>query len=125
MSRIRRAAAVATAAAITLSACGTNPEEDALTQAVSEYVVAYTSGDVLSAYAMLSDRCKEQISVETFEVLVKGAADQYGTREVLEITVDSIRSDRGKVTYDVGVTALSKSEQNWLRVGDTWRWDAC
>lgn len=97
----------------------------ALEKSVRDYTRALFSGDGPTGYDLLSARCKKLTDPDNFQGLADDAHHQYGNLEIKEINIDTISGDLARVSYSVGVPALEREAQPWVREDGTWRWDAC
>ncbi|MFC0602000.1 nuclear transport factor 2 family protein [Streptomyces palmae] len=96
----------------------------ALEQSVRDYTKALFTGDA-SGYALLSERCKKELTKEQFVTMGEQAHNDYGSLTVKNIKVDQISGDMARVSYGVGVPQFEQKAQSWTREAGTWRWDAC
>ncbi len=97
----------------------------ALEKSVRTYTKALFGADADTGYALLSERCKGQMSREEFEALAKDAHHEYGSLAIKNLSVDQVSGDMARVSYGVGVPQFERKAQPWTREGGTWRWDAC
>ncbi|MFJ1995307.1 hypothetical protein [Streptomyces asiaticus] len=97
----------------------------ALEKSVRAYTKALFGADADTGYALLSERCKGQMSQEEFEALAKDAHHEYGALTIKNISVDQMSGDMARVSYGVGVPQFERKAQPWTREAGTWRWDAC
>ncbi|MER8158150.1 hypothetical protein [Streptomyces sp. NPDC094472] len=146
--RIRAAALTAAILCLPLTACGNdsgssngkNPaagdtradkpksKDDgagALEKSVRAYTKALFGADADTGYALLSERCKGQMSSQEFEALAKDAHHEYGSLTIKNLSVDQMSGDMARVSYGVGVPQFERKAQPWTREAGTWRWDAC
>lgn len=145
------AATITTAALLALTACGGNDDDNtddtptatspttsspsqeheadadaaALEKSVRDYTRALFSGDGPTGYNLLSARCKKFTYPDDYQGLADDAHHQYGNLEIKSISIDNISGDLARVSYSVGVPALEREAQPWVREDGTWRWDAC
>lgn len=101
------------------------PDTANLEQAVRDYTAAYFKPDPATGYAMLSKRCKAEISQAMFAAQLEQASKDYGPQTVKTITVDQVSGDLARVTYGVGLPVLDQNGQPWAREDGEWRFDAC
>lgn len=139
-------AAAAIAAAVTLTGCSSSSSDGtatpsstapaatkaaadngkaALTAAVRAYSDAYFKPDSHAAGALLSDRCRAQISADVYDATLTQAVATYGHQAISTITVDSLSGDMARVTYTYTVPALDQHAQPWVREAGAWHYDAC
>lgn len=113
-----------TPAAPAAAAPGADPRA-ALEQTVRTYVTALYTPDADAAWAIVSQRCREQLGRTALDSDVRRRADLYGRLTVRSVTVDELSGDRARVSYDVGVPAMAQTRTAWVLAGGAWRWDAC
>lgn len=97
----------------------------ALETSVRAYTKALFSGDGPTGYALVSQRCKKEMSAAQFQAMSKQGHNDYGSLEIKNIKVDQISGDLARVSYGVGVPQFEREAQPWSRENGTWRWDAC
>ncbi|WP_326594937.1 hypothetical protein [Streptomyces sp. NBC_01803] len=134
-SRIHIAIALAAALAFT-AACGGSDdgggenggeeEAAALEQAVRDHTEAYFT-DPAAAYAMLSERCADELDEDEYTAQLEQFAADLGQLSVETFSVDEIDGDEAHVTYTVGVPMIDGGlvGQPWVREDGEWRYDAC
>ncbi|GAA2386915.1 hypothetical protein GCM10010420_07240 [Streptomyces glaucosporus] len=101
----------------------------ALRERVGAYVDAYFAPDADAGYALISARCKEEISEAVFAEGLKRAKDANvdGIRYELErYRVGEFSGQTAYVTYGVGDEPRFDHEwQQWSREDGEWWYDAC
>lgn len=101
--------------------------EDQLEAAYHAYIGAFLTGDGATAYALLSERCKEETPLSDFASGSESAAELYGPveYEIKSVTVDG---DEGRVSAKFPVAALQGGDPEgslWLLEGGEWHSDKC
>lgn len=97
----------------------------ALEQTARDYVTALYTPDADKAWAIVSQRCREQLGRQALDEDVRRRQQLVGRLELRSVTVDEVSGDRGRVSYDVGVPTLNKAGTRWVLAGGAWRWDDC
>jgi hypothetical protein len=138
------AAALATAALLALTGCSTSSEPDttpdtdtssqadpqaaeraALEKSVRDYTHALFGGDGPTGYKLVSNRCKQEMTAESFNAMADQGHHEHGQLEIKTISVDEISGNLARVSYGVGVPKFERKAQPWTREDGTWKWDAC
>ncbi|MFJ6854386.1 hypothetical protein ACIQM3_28360 [Streptomyces sp. NPDC091271] len=100
----------------------------ALESSVRAYVAAYYEPDTDAAYALVSTRCRKDMSEAQFEALVDRAtqtAEQLGKTYTLKrLSVDSVHENDARVTYGVGEPEYDE-RSSWVREDGEWHNDLC
>ncbi|MEU9062314.1 hypothetical protein AB0D13_26460 [Streptomyces sp. NPDC048430] len=100
----------------------------ALESSVRVYVTAYYEPDADAAYALVSTRCRKDMSDAQFEALVDRAtqtAEQLGKTYTLKrLSVDSLHENDAEVTYGVGEPKYDE-RSSWVREDGEWHNDLC
>lgn len=96
-----------------------------LEASVRTYTKALFSGDGKTGHALLSKRCKQEITAVEFQGMSEQGHNDYGSLTIKNISVDQISGDLARVSYGVGVPQFERKAQPWAREDGTWRWDAC
>ncbi|MFG2591182.1 hypothetical protein [Streptomyces sp. NPDC048438] len=100
----------------------------ALESSVRAYVTAYYEPDTDAAYALVSTRCRKDMSEAQFEALVDRAtqtAEQLGKTYTLKrLSVDSVHENDAEVTYGVGEPKYDE-RSSWVREDGEWHNDLC
>ncbi|UCM90233.1 hypothetical protein [Streptomyces marincola] len=91
------------------------------------YTRAYFAGEAVTAYAMLSERCRDLVGSSAHGDEVAGAAAEHGELTVQTYTTNLIEADSAVVTYTVGVPELDEPRraESWVSENRSWKWDAC
>lgn len=97
----------------------------ALESAVRAYSAAYFKPDPKAAAALLSDRCRSQISAAVYGAQLKAAAKNFGPQPIKTLKVDQISGDLARVSYTYAVPGLNQADQPWTREHGKWHYDAC
>ncbi|MEU0303060.1 hypothetical protein ABZ252_26905 [Streptomyces sp. NPDC006175] len=100
----------------------------ALESSVRAYVTAYYAPDADAAYALLSTRCRKDVSEAQFEALVDRAtqtAEQIGKTYTLQrLSLDDVHPENAVVTYGVGDPKYDE-RSTWAREDGVWHNDTC
>jgi ABC-type phosphate/phosphonate transport system substrate-binding protein len=101
-----------------------NTQKD-LRKAVEAYSDAYLTGDATTAYAILSERCRNKITEVEFTELVTAAKQLYGTPLRFKTYSATATGDSAKVSYTYPVKAIDQTKEPWVREAGYWRQDDC
>jgi hypothetical protein len=103
-------------------------DTEALESSVRAYVKAYYAPDADAAYALLSTRCRQDVSGDQFESLVHRAtqtAEQIGKTYTLQrLTLDDVHPENAVVTYGVGEPKYDE-RSTWALEDGVWHNDTC
>jgi hypothetical protein len=91
---------------------------------VHAYSKAFLGGHARKAYAMLSQRCRNEISFSNFAEVVEAAYDIYGPLRIQSYRA-TINGRHARVTYRYAVHRLDQDREPWVRRGDSWRNNEC
>ncbi|MFY9913441.1 MAG: hypothetical protein WAK18_02150 [Nocardioidaceae bacterium] len=95
-----------------------------LKKAVSQYSVAYLSGDADTAFALLSDRCALDLGHQGMAALVGAASQLYDTAS--PNTIDAkISGPHATVSYSFDESTLDQTNEPWLLENGHWHNDQC
>lgn len=97
----------------------------ALHAAVKAYSDAYLTGDGPTAYAILSERCKDRITEAEFSALVDQGGELYGSALPMESFEASISGDTARATYTYSIEAINQTLEPWVLESGKWREDDC
>ncbi|MDG9705557.1 hypothetical protein [Streptomyces sp. DH37] len=100
-------------------------ERAVLEKSVRDYTHALFGGDGPAGYKLVSNRCKEEITPESFNAMADQGHHEHGQLEIKNISVDEISGNLARVSYGVGVPQFERAAQPWTREDGTWKWDAC
>lgn len=109
----------------TVSAGGASDRQDELQTAVTAYSDAFLTGDGATAYALLSERCKDRLPEPRFTAEVQQAGQLYGSALPLESYHAEVSGDLARVTYTYSVSAINQDREPWVRESGQWREDDC
>lgn len=103
-----------------------NAAEVELEEAYSTYIAAFLTGDAATAYALLSERCRNATPLSEFAGASEAAADLYGEVE-FEINRVEVNAGKGLVDATFAVEALNSDEGGtpWLLEDGDWHSDHC
>jgi hypothetical protein len=97
-----------------------------LRKRVQAYSDAYLTGEPVKAYAILSQRCHERLTLSYFTGIVTAASDQYGTALPVASFDAQISGDLARATYTYqAAPELNQDAEPWVREGGAWREDDC
>jgi hypothetical protein len=100
-------------------------EREALEEAIRDYSEAYLGGDAERAWGLLSERCKQRITLDDMRSLVDQAEELYGDAELTEIRVVDLSGDLARATYRFSEPELDQLKEPWVREGGQWHVDDC
>jgi hypothetical protein len=113
------------AVALLTIGCSAAPGQAALEDAVRAYSDAYLSDDAVTAWEMLSERCRDRLGRSEFSSIVSLATDLYGDAQITSLTVDDRSGSLARVTYRFDVGELDQEREPWVFEDDEWRIDDC
>jgi len=91
---------------------------------VRSYSAAYLAGDGQGAWELLSERCRERLSVDTMTALAGEAARRYDGPEMTSLSVE-VSGDLGRATYSFTVGEINQDREPWAREHGAWHNDDC
>jgi len=108
----------------TPTATPTVDDADELRAAVQDYSDAFLTGDS-DAYDMLSKRCKNRTSKESFLGIIDSAKAMYGSALPIKTFDADIQGTLARVTYTYDLRAINQEAEPWVKEGGTWREGDC
>ncbi|MFI0897757.1 hypothetical protein [Streptomyces sp. NPDC020983] len=114
-----------TTAPAATTAAVSDSSDGSLAAAVTAYSDAYFKPDAAAALALLSARCRAQVTAEAYRAELDQATATYGHQRVKAVTVDRLSGDMALVSYTYDVPALDQHGQPWAREHGAWHYDAC
>lgn len=103
----------------------TTSEKDALKAAVRSYSDAYLGGDAQTAWDLLSNRCRQRLTMAQMRTLTSGAQELYGRLDIVNLTIDDMSGNLARVTYTYPVAKLNQTQEPWVKENGKWREDDC
>ncbi|WP_166134384.1 hypothetical protein [Nocardioides ochotonae] len=93
--------------------------------AVTEYHVAFTTGDAPAAFELLSERCKDTVDMGAFGEDSLAQADKHGTTPRLTSYAAETGSDSARVTATFRGPRITLRAEPWVREVGAWHRDVC
>ncbi|MFH8800871.1 hypothetical protein ACH4F6_14915 [Streptomyces sp. NPDC017936] len=101
-------------------------EGDDLEAAVAVYTASYFAADADTAYGMLSERCRGEISADAYAGVVQQAKADYGEDHPATDVTAEVSGELGRATYKVkGLPEFDRTKQPWTLEDGAWKYDAC
>lgn len=97
----------------------------ALETAVRRYAETSFSGDVQGAYALLSDRCRETVSLAEFRRETADSMRMYRGTKVISYTEESREGSRAKISVSLTRPEIDQDFEPWVRDTGGWHTDDC
>jgi hypothetical protein len=99
-------------------------DEPQLREAVLAFSEAYLSGVVDTAYALMSERCRQRSTRAEFAHDVALVQEMYDPEPIRSLVTD-VESDRARVTYTYGEFDLNQTGEPWTLEAGQWHNDDC
>lgn len=123
---------LAAVAMVGLVACGGGgsggapvDERARLEESVRSYSAAYLGGRPESAYALLSARCRDRLSLAELTAATTAAQRLYGGARMTALEVETLEGSLARVTYHYDNPALDQQAEPWTKEDGQWRQDDC
>ena len=117
------AVTMATAAPASSPTPTTTPEDD-LKKSISDYSMAYLTGDGATTYDLLTKRCQGVLPLSECASLTEQAKDLYGDVKIESVDV-KVDGDKATSTYTYAVPAINQTDELWLIERSGWKNDDC
>jgi hypothetical protein len=92
---------------------------------VQAYSDAFLGGHPTKAYALLSQRCRGEMSLSHFTDIVKAAEQRYGKALRIKTSDVAVHGEAATVSYTYDVPALNQRDETWVREHGSWHNDDC
>ena len=89
------------------------------------YSDGYLADEPVEAYNLLSNRCKQRISLSHFTRLSMAANQLYGRPLPIRTFKANIQGNLARVTYTYSVPAINQTQEPWVKEHGQWREDDC
>lgn len=97
----------------------------ALEKAARAYSAAYFQPNAAVAWPMLSHRCRQEMSLDTYQDRLNAMAKEYGHQKITRLDIE-VSGDMARVTYKYSPDSdLSSWRQPWTYEEGDWKRDAC
>ncbi|MEU3922712.1 hypothetical protein [Streptomyces sp. NPDC029004] len=96
-----------------------------LEQAVRRHVTATYTADTDTAYALLSQRCRDRQSLARYDELLSMEAEDLGPRSVLSFKLETLSGGSAVASYPIGAGGRDPRHVPWIWEDGGWLFDGC
>jgi hypothetical protein len=102
----------------------TTPTAPSLEDAVQAYTTAFLGGDADAAYALLTQRCRNETARNNFADIVRQATAQWGGETIIAYE-EKVNGNVATATYELSDPVLNQTEERWILEDGGWHNDEC
>lgn len=98
--------------------------KEQLRTAVQAYSDSFLTGD-MTAYAILTGRCRDRLSADEFRTMLDAAKAEYGQAQRFRSYSADISGNLARVTYTYDDSSIDQGAEPWARESGEWHEDDC